>query len=99
METVFHEHKYPCICRPHPGWGRVVSPIHHVAGPVSVHRLRPVFQVVFAGRLPARRAEQDDDDDCDETSKVMQIADPLDCIGCEACGKVCPKSCLAHASL
>lgn len=52
---------------------------------------RSVFQLV------AR--ETDEDDDCDETSKVMQIADAFDCIGCEACGKVCPKSCLTHESV
>jgi len=50
---------------------------------------------VFA--LVAR--EQDDDDDCEETSKVMSIVHPEDCIGCQACGKVCPKACLTHEIL
>lgn len=41
----------------------------------------------------------DDDEDgfSDETAMVMSIHDPLDCIGCEACARVCPKNCLNHA--
>ena len=52
---------------------------------------RNVFELV--------EREVDEDDDCEETSKVMRIADALDCIGCEACAKVCPKSVLKHESL
>ncbi|MBV8486929.1 MAG: 4Fe-4S binding protein, partial [Planctomycetaceae bacterium] len=43
--------------------------------------------------------EIDEDDDGEETTKVMRIANALDCIGCQACSKVCPKSCLKHESL
>nr|MBS0021542.1 ferredoxin III, nif-specific [Gammaproteobacteria bacterium] len=41
----------------------------------------------------------DDEEDgfADETVMVMDLHDPLDCIGCEACSKVCPKNCLTHA--
>lgn len=48
----------------------------------------------------------DDDDDLyddagdgfsDDTSMVMSLADVMDCIGCEACSRVCPKNCLSHA--
>lgn len=33
----------------------------------------------------------------DDTAMVMSIRDLLDCIGCEACARVCPKDCLIHA--
>lgn len=40
--------------------------------------------------------EDDDDGFSDDTSMVMSLADALDCIGCQACSKVCPKKCLTH---
>jgi formate hydrogenlyase subunit 6/NADH:ubiquinone oxidoreductase subunit I len=27
----------------------------------------------------------------------MSLNDPMDCIGCEACSKVCPKDCHTHS--
>lgn len=40
----------------------------------------------------------DDDDDgfSDDTSMVMSLMNALDCIGCQACSRVCPKKCLSH---
>jgi Nif-specific ferredoxin III len=40
----------------------------------------------------------DDDDDgfADDTSMVMSLKDRNDCIGCEACSKICPKGCFSH---
>jgi len=40
----------------------------------------------------------DDDEDgfSDDTSMVMSLMNALDCIGCQACSKVCPKKCLSH---
>jgi len=40
----------------------------------------------------------DDDDDgfSDDTSMVMSLMNALDCIGCQACSRVCPKKCLTH---
>ena len=42
----------------------------------------------------------DDDDDgfSDDTAMVMSLVNALDCIGCEACARVCPKKCLSHAA-
>jgi Nif-specific ferredoxin III len=42
----------------------------------------------------------DDGDDgfSDDTSMVMSLMNALDCIGCQACSRVCPKKCLSHAS-
>ncbi len=39
----------------------------------------------------------DDDDDGEYEKKVMTIAHPENCVGCEACAKICPKKCYTHA--
>jgi Nif-specific ferredoxin III len=42
--------------------------------------------------------ELDDFEDLDEdNAQVMSIANGLDCIGCSACSRVCPKDCFTHA--
>ena len=38
----------------------------------------------------------DEDGFSDEPGMVMNLMNALDCIGCQACGKVCPKKCLSH---
>jgi Nif-specific ferredoxin III len=38
-----------------------------------------------------------DDDDGEYEKKVMTIAHPENCVGCEACAKICPKKCYTHA--
>ncbi|GAB6054543.1 ferredoxin III, nif-specific [Magnetospira thiophila] len=40
----------------------------------------------------------DDDDDgfSDEAAMVMSLKNSMDCIGCEACSRVCPKDCMTH---
>lgn len=40
---------------------------------------------------------EDDDDDDEYEKKVMTIAHPENCVGCEACSKICPKKCYTHA--
>jgi formate hydrogenlyase subunit 6/NADH:ubiquinone oxidoreductase subunit I len=37
------------------------------------------------------------DEDDDDENMVMSIKNANDCIGCEACSKVCPKNCFTHA--
>jgi Nif-specific ferredoxin III len=42
----------------------------------------------------------DDDEDEDEyEKKVMTIAQPEHCIGCQACATVCSRRCISHAPL
>lgn len=41
----------------------------------------------------------DDDDFSDDTSMVMSLKNIMDCIGCEACYRVCSKKCMSHAAL
>ena len=60
---------------------------------------RDVFELV------EREADEDEWDDCDDdddfsddTSMVMSLMNDLDCVGCQACSKVCSKKCLTHAS-
>jgi Nif-specific ferredoxin III len=40
--------------------------------------------------------DMDDFDEDDDNMMVMSIADPMDCIGCGACSRVCPKNCHTH---
>ena len=40
--------------------------------------------------------EYEDFDDDDDNSMVMAIENGNDCIGCEACLRVCPKDCFTH---
>jgi len=40
--------------------------------------------------------DDDDDYDDDDNAMVMKIANAMDCIGCQACAKVCPKNCHTH---
>ena len=65
---------------------------------------RDVFELVDRDDLDLDDADDDDDDDdddgfSDDTSMVMSLKNALDCIGCEACSRVCPKKCLSHEPL
>jgi Nif-specific ferredoxin III len=66
---------------------------------------RDVFELVEREGLGAADGLEDDDtyddeDDGfpDDTSMVMSLKNAMDCIGCEACSRVCPKNCLSHES-
>ncbi len=41
----------------------------------------------------------DDVDDDDSDNSFMTLSNALDCIGCEACSRVCPKACFTHEAL
>lgn len=58
---------------------------------------RDVFELIE--REDDEDLDDDDDDDgfSDDSSMVMAINNPGDCIGCEACSKVCPKDCHEHS--
>ncbi len=38
----------------------------------------------------------DDDDFSDDVVMVMSLKDPMDCIGCESCARICTKKCFSH---
>ncbi len=40
-----------------------------------------------------------EDDDAEYEKKIMTIANPKNCIGCEACSKICPKKCYTHEAM
>jgi Nif-specific ferredoxin III len=40
-----------------------------------------------------------EDEDEEFERKVMTIANAENCVGCEACARVCPKNCQTHAAL
>lgn len=59
---------------------------------------RDVFDLI--GREEALGDEEFDDDygdfEDDDNTMVMSLKNANDCIGCEACSRVCPKSCFTH---
>jgi Nif-specific ferredoxin III len=58
---------------------------------------RDVFELIDRDDLDLDDADDDDSDDFDEApGMVMNLKDMLDCIGCQACSRVCPKKCLSH---
>ena len=60
---------------------------------------RDVFELIDRDDLDLDEMEMDDedDDDFDEApGMVMSLKNLLDCIGCQACSRVCPKKCLSH---
>ena len=62
---------------------------------------RDVFELADREDLDLDDDDYDDDDDdgfSDDTSMVMSLKDLMDCIGCQACSRVCPKKCLSHES-
>jgi Nif-specific ferredoxin III len=64
---------------------------------------REVFELVEREMSDDADFDDDYDDDeddgfSDDTSMVMSLANALDCIGCQACSRVCPKKCLSHAA-
>lgn len=65
---------------------------------------RDVLQLVGidcnGDRLALAIGEDDDyDDDSEYEKKIMTIAHPENCIGCEACSRICPKKCYTHAPM
>ena len=40
-----------------------------------------------------------DDDDGEYERKIMTISKQINCVGCEACAKICPKKCYTHAPM
>jgi Nif-specific ferredoxin III len=59
---------------------------------------RDVFELIDRDELNLEELDADDsDDDFEEApGMVMNLKDRLDCIGCQACSRVCPKKCLTH---
>lgn len=42
--------------------------------------------------------DPDDDEDEEYEKKVMTISHQDNCVGCEACAKICPKKCYTHGA-
>lgn len=57
---------------------------------------RSVFELIDRDDLDLDDDDLDDDDFDEAPGMVMNLKDTLDCIGCEACSRVCPKGCLSH---
>lgn len=64
---------------------------------------RDVFELIDRDDLDLEDLESEDLDDADDFEEapgmVMNLKDMLDCIGCKACSRVCPKKCLTHEPL
>jgi Nif-specific ferredoxin III len=39
------------------------------------------------------------EDDDEYEKKVMTVANDKNCVGCEACAKICPKKCYTHETM
>lgn len=50
-------------------------------------------------RVPVVSCAGEDDDDDEYERKIMTIANQLNCVGCEACAKICPKKCYTHSPM
>ena len=48
------------------------------------------------GEMVRMSYDEDEDDDDEYDKKVMTIANVNNCVGCEACAKICPKQCYTH---
>lgn len=60
---------------------------------------RDVFELIDRDSLDLDDEDDWDDDDDgfdDEPGMVMGLKDLMDCVGCQACSRVCPKKCLSH---
>ena len=61
---------------------------------------RDVLTIVQRGLDNVDLDDDDDDDDEDDGDNAfMTLSNPMDCIGCEACSRVCPKACFTHSPL
>lgn len=61
---------------------------------------REVLQLVGIdedGAVIALELGEDDDDEYEK--KVMTVANQKNCVGCEACAKICPKKCYTHEEM
>ncbi len=67
---------------------------------------RDVFDLVERDEVEGLAAADDDYDDddygddddgfSDDTAMVMNLKNAMDCIGCGACARICPKKCFTH---
>lgn len=60
---------------------------------------RDVLDLVERSEVMSENEIDEFEDLDDDNTMVMSIANALDCIGCEACSRVCPKNCFTHAPL
>lgn len=57
---------------------------------------RDVFDLIDRDELDLGDDDDFDDDFEEAPGMVMNLKNAMDCIGCEACSRVCPKGCLSH---
>jgi len=60
---------------------------------------RDVFDLVDRADVLGEDEIDDYEDLDDDNAQVMSLANALDCIGCSACSRVCPKNCFTHEPL
>lgn len=51
------------------------------------------------GHLTPVSADPEEQDDDEYERMVMTIANQMNCVGCEACMKICPKKCYTHEEM
>lgn len=66
---------------------------------------RHVFELIEREQIADSELDDDDDyyddDDgfSDDASMVMSLKNIFDCIGCEACYRICTKKCMSHQAM
>ena len=62
---------------------------------------KPVMEFVdyIRKKKAAGKFKIDEDMEDDDQMSVMTLKNALDCIGCGACARVCPKSCHTHQAM
>lgn len=60
---------------------------------------RDVLDLVERADVMSEEEIDEFEDLDDDNMMVMSVKNKLDCIGCEACSRVCPKSCFTHSPL
>jgi Nif-specific ferredoxin III len=58
---------------------------------------RDVLEIVQRALDDIDPDDDDHDEEDDADNLYMRLANPMDCIGCEACSRVCPKKCFTHS--
>ena len=79
-------------------WSPVGADLHAVLEGQRTGLSLAFTKIPDGGRVTIDLDADDDDDDIEYERKVMTISHQENCVGCEACSRICPKQCHSHAA-